>query len=126
MPRKHPVGAASCLPAFTDDPVDRLRHTVAAHTDTPADEWAVTATTGGAYPGHERTGLTHRDLWLLLDRLTGGDQRGPWAHRGQDLADMIEAYAAQVEQSTHGPLQAVAELRWILAGEHDPRTDGEL
>jgi hypothetical protein len=60
---------AASLPAFDDDPVRRLRHTVAAHRATNRANWAVTATAGGVYPGHDRTGLTYGDLEALAARI---------------------------------------------------------
>ena len=38
------------LPVWTDDPLDRLRHTVAVYAALPDDEWAVRAT-GNFVPG---------------------------------------------------------------------------
>ena len=60
---------AASLPEFTEDPVDRLRHTLAAYPDTQADGWAVRATGGGVVPGHDVTGLTWGDLREILKRL---------------------------------------------------------
>lgn len=53
------------LPPFTDDPIERLRHTLATFARSTDTEWAVTATVR-AVPGHERTGLTFGDLRALL------------------------------------------------------------
>lgn len=63
---------AASLPEFTDDPLDRLRHTLAAHRDTDPASHAVTATAGGAYLGHDWTGLTYGDLSAILSRLDDG------------------------------------------------------
>lgn len=60
---------AEGLPEFTDDPVQRLVHTIAAFGPDPEDEWAVVATSN-AVPGHWRTGLTWDDMRSLLDELT--------------------------------------------------------
>lgn len=49
-----------CLPPPGDTPLERLRHTVAAHVDTPAHDMAVDATCGIYAEG--RTGLTFGDL----------------------------------------------------------------
>lgn len=53
------------LPAFTDNPVDRLRHTVAAYADS-ADFSVVLTATSAAILGQPWTGLTHGDLRALL------------------------------------------------------------
>jgi hypothetical protein len=65
---------AASLPPFTDDPVDRLRHTVAAYRETDPARWAITAT-ANAYPAHDRTGLTYGDLAALLDIIDAGGVR---------------------------------------------------
>lgn len=59
---------AASLPPFTNDPADRLRHTVAAFAGTPDHEWAILATQN-AIPGHDQTGLTWGDLRELAARL---------------------------------------------------------
>lgn len=50
-------------PYPADDPIARLRHVVRAHSATPADAWAVDATSGVYLQG--RTGLTFGDLRAL-------------------------------------------------------------
>lgn len=59
------------LPPYTADPVDRLRHTLAAHDQTgiPDDAHAVTATNDW-YGPNVWTGLTFADLRAILHRLT--------------------------------------------------------
>lgn len=59
---------ADALPPFTDDPVDRLRHTLAAYPNEAGDAWAISATSNFV-PDHRRTGLTWGDLRSLLARL---------------------------------------------------------
>jgi hypothetical protein len=61
---------AAGLPAFTDDPTDRLRHTLGAYEDMADDAMAVRATSGlRGFPAI--TGLTWGDLREILRRLDG-------------------------------------------------------
>lgn len=54
------------LPAWTDDSVTRLRHTLAAHPSAADTDHLVTATAGWAdETGHDWTGLTWGDLRRL-------------------------------------------------------------
>ena len=60
------------LPPFTDDVVNRLRHTVAAFADqmvdTGGENWALIATMGWErHTGSMITGLTFNDLRALLE-----------------------------------------------------------
>ena len=58
---------AESLPPFSDDPVRRLAHTLAALESAPDDRHAVDATTGLAdLFGQNWTGLTVGDLRALL------------------------------------------------------------
>lgn len=67
MSRLH--NTAASLPEFTDDPVDRLAHTLAAYASTaPDDRWAIEATRN-AIPGRDITGITWGDLRALLEQL---------------------------------------------------------
>lgn len=54
------------LPPPGNTPIEHLRHTLAAHADTPHDGMAVLATSG-VYD--TRTGLTYGDLRALLTLL---------------------------------------------------------
>ncbi|MGN2640679.1 hypothetical protein ACTD5D_31810 [Nocardia takedensis] len=61
----------AALPAWSDDPLERLVHTLAAATDRAPDEWALHAT-GCSHPGPgqpARTGVTWGDLQALADEL---------------------------------------------------------
>ena len=60
------------LPEFTDDPVDRLAHTLAAFSDSPDDDWVIRATSN-VIPGHPVTGLAWGDLRALLRQLRPGN-----------------------------------------------------
>lgn len=64
---------AASLPEFTDDPVQRLAHTLAAYQDSDGDHWALRATSN-AIPGHRVTGITWGDLRQLLQRLQADEQ----------------------------------------------------
>jgi hypothetical protein len=64
------------LPPFTDDPIERLRHTLAVFASSPDDAYAVTATVR-AVPGHERTGLTFGDLRALLAEVDPASEYDP-------------------------------------------------
>ena len=67
-PIKDAADEVAQFPPFSDDPVDRLRHTLAAFADTPDDRQLVTATAN--VPGMpEWTGLTWGDLRALLAKL---------------------------------------------------------
>lgn len=66
MTRLHNLAAN--LPEFTDDPADRLAHTLAAYADRPDNDWALTATQN-AIPGQDTTGITWGDLRALLNQL---------------------------------------------------------
>lgn len=59
------------LPAWTEDPLERLEHTLAAHTDTPRGGMALYATsTSHPEPGvPARTGVTWADLEALAVEL---------------------------------------------------------
>lgn len=59
---------AASLPEFTDDPVDRLAHTLAAYENRADSDWAIHATRN-AIPGQDWTGITWGDLRALLQRL---------------------------------------------------------
>jgi hypothetical protein len=63
-----PLPVANHLPPYTDDPADRLRHTVAAFRDLPDTQMAILATFG-AVLGHPVTGLTWGDLRAIANRL---------------------------------------------------------
>lgn len=72
---------AAGLPEFSDDPVQRLVHTLAAYADQPEDTWMVVATRN-AIPGADTTGLTLEDLRALLGLLVA--RRAP---TGDELVD---------------------------------------
>lgn len=59
---------AAALPEFTDDPVDRLAHTLAAYADSSGGDWAIRATSN-AVPEYPVTGLTWDDLRAILAQL---------------------------------------------------------
>jgi hypothetical protein len=69
------------LPPYTHDPVDRLRHTLAAYPHTDPTE-GVLAATHNAYPDHPWTGLTFGDLHALLALLDERQTAEYW--RGVD------------------------------------------
>jgi hypothetical protein len=75
--KAHDRAAIEALPRFTDDPVDRLAHTLAVYDpeSTPDDRVAITATSGWRlYPeGVNWTGLTFGDLRAILERVRQPD-----------------------------------------------------
>lgn len=60
------------LPEWTDDPVDRLRHTLKAFEGSPDEAWALVATSN-AIPGISHTGLTWGDLRMILAEFDDSD-----------------------------------------------------
>lgn len=62
---------ATNFPQPGDDPVERLRHTMAVFNNEHDDEWVLTATSGVYGPG-VRTSLTRGDLRALLAIVDGG------------------------------------------------------
>lgn len=66
---------AASLPEFTDDPVDRLAHTIAAYANRADSDSALDATRN-AIPGHDWTGITWGDLRSLLAQLRGPETDG--------------------------------------------------
>jgi hypothetical protein len=47
-----------------------------------------------------------------------------WALRGRELAEMVEVIAARLDESADGDAGAyAADLRRVLAGEYDPRSE---
>lgn len=61
---------AATLPPFTNDPIDRLRHTLAAFPTKPDEELAIMATSN-ALPDWAQTGMTWGDLRALLAIVDG-------------------------------------------------------
>lgn len=71
---------AASLHEFTDDPVDRLAHTLGAYTEKPNEEWVAIATRN-LIPGHDTTGFTWGDLRALLTFAKGIDAVSQLADR---------------------------------------------
>lgn len=63
---------AASLPEFTDNPVDRLAHTLAAYSNRPDTDWALEATRN-AISGQDTTGITWGDLRAILIALQKGE-----------------------------------------------------
>lgn len=62
----------AALPPYTADPVERLRHVLAAHPHARNDEGVLMATMN-AYPDANWTGVTFGDLRAILALLDGRD-----------------------------------------------------
>jgi hypothetical protein len=63
--------ALAALPPWTADPLERLEHTLAAHTEVELDAWALYATTCWPPPDDApaQTGITWADLCVLAAEL---------------------------------------------------------
>jgi hypothetical protein len=61
---------AEAWPKFTDNPVDRLKHTLAAYKGVPDNRQVLTATGNlSLYGTHDWTGLTYGDLRAIAELL---------------------------------------------------------
>jgi len=61
---------AEAWPEFTDNPVDRLKHTLAAYKGVPDERRVLTATSNMyLYGTHDWTGLTYGDLRAIAELL---------------------------------------------------------
>jgi hypothetical protein len=70
--RKELRAQLEALPEWSSDPVQRLRHTLAAHAEAQDGTYALTATSGArAVLGESWTGVTWGDLRALLVQLDG-------------------------------------------------------
>ncbi|MFE5290167.1 hypothetical protein ACFRAQ_34810 [Nocardia sp. NPDC056611] len=105
------------LPKFTDDPVDRLVHTLASYTNRPGDEWLLIATRD---VDGTTTGLTWQDL-RRLKRLLTEPKAAPEPDEITSLAE-LDALGAESIVSGHRDdgevmaYQRARDGRWAQPG----------